>query len=267
MGIITDITTRKRSERLLAFMNAASLAMARVRRIRSRLFATAGGELAAHRAEQHGVPGRPRRGFRAPGLLQPRCGDVAGRGAPAGQAGQGVRFRYRERRADPAGHAGTPGAAAGRGGGGPPGAARGAQAAGRRDRPGLEHALGHRGPAHRGGEGDRPAGGAFRRPGPAGRAGHHRLRQPDRRQLAEGPAHAGPGAQPARAAAHPGRADPGAENGGHRAAGRGDRPRLQQPAHGHRRLHPAPAGALSPDRTRRAPTWRRSRRPRARPGP
>ena len=45
MGIITDITTRKRSERLLASLNAAGLAMARSLNP-EQLFATAGGELA-----------------------------------------------------------------------------------------------------------------------------------------------------------------------------------------------------------------------------
>jgi PAS domain S-box-containing protein len=45
MGIITDITTRKRSERLLASLNAAGLAMARVLDP-EKTFSTAGGELA-----------------------------------------------------------------------------------------------------------------------------------------------------------------------------------------------------------------------------
>jgi PAS domain S-box-containing protein len=44
MGIITDITTRKRSERLLASLNAAGLAMARVLDP-EKTFSTAGGEL------------------------------------------------------------------------------------------------------------------------------------------------------------------------------------------------------------------------------
>ena len=45
MGIITDITTRKRSERLLACLNAAALAMARSLNL-EKLFGTAGDELA-----------------------------------------------------------------------------------------------------------------------------------------------------------------------------------------------------------------------------
>jgi PAS domain S-box-containing protein len=45
MGIITDITTRKRSERLLACLNAAALAMSRAQDPES-IFATAGEELA-----------------------------------------------------------------------------------------------------------------------------------------------------------------------------------------------------------------------------
>ncbi len=267
LGIVTDITRRKRAERFLQTLNVASLSMqqsltpdeifpimlnalAGLGLSASVFLADGSGDRLApsHLAAAGGH--RVRGGSRGASPLRRR--DARAR---AGDARRGDRIhrplRSRARRL-----------AVGARRGSRPAAGRESGCAG--NPPGLRPAARRqRRVRHPGGRGRRPRGGR-------GPADGDRLRPRGGRGLVEDRSGARPRGEPRGAAPHAGAAHPGPEDGSHREARRRDLPRLQQPADGHLGLR-RPARRLARRRPRRGGRPRRdpqapSSAPRRSPG-